>query len=50
MTAAAAETDRGTALFEELLWIIHVHLLEHLDYEERHAGPTMRRLDHLARR
>jgi len=27
---------------------LHVHLLEHLDYEERHAGPTMRRLDHLA--
>jgi hypothetical protein len=27
---------------------LHVHLLEHLDYEERQAGPTMRRLDHLA--
>ena len=27
---------------------LHVHLLEHLDYEERHAGPTMRRLDHIA--
>jgi hemerythrin-like domain-containing protein len=26
---------------------LHVHLLEHLDYEERHAGPTMRRLDRL---
>jgi hemerythrin-like domain-containing protein len=26
---------------------LHVHLLEHLDYEERNAGPTMRRLDHL---
>jgi Hemerythrin HHE cation binding domain len=26
---------------------LHVHLLEHLDYEERRAGPTMRRLDHL---
>jgi hypothetical protein len=24
---------------------LHVHLLEHLDYEERHAGPTIRRLD-----
>ena len=29
---------------------LHVHLLEHLDYEERSAGPTMRRLEHLARR
>jgi Hemerythrin HHE cation binding domain len=27
---------------------LHVHLLEHLDYEERQAGPTMRRLEHLA--
>jgi hypothetical protein len=27
---------------------LHVHLLEHLDYEEGHAGPTMRRLDRLA--
>ena len=27
---------------------LHGHLLEHLDYEESHAGPTMRRLDHLA--
>jgi hypothetical protein len=27
---------------------LHVHLLEHLDYEERNAGPTLRRLDHLA--
>jgi Hemerythrin HHE cation binding domain len=26
---------------------LHVHLLEHLDYEERHAGPTIRRLDRL---
>jgi hypothetical protein len=29
---------------------LHAHLLEHLDYEERNAGPTMRRLDHLAGR
>jgi hypothetical protein len=28
---------------------LHVHLLEHLDYEEQNAGPTMRRLDRLAR-
>ena len=27
---------------------LHGHLLEHLDYEERNAGPTMRRLDSLA--
>ncbi|MDX6378949.1 MAG: hypothetical protein QOE98_3252, partial [Gaiellaceae bacterium] len=27
---------------------LHLHLLEHLEYEERNAGPTMRRLDHLA--
>jgi hypothetical protein len=27
---------------------LHVHLLEHLDYEERNAGPTLRRLDRLA--
>lgn len=28
---------------------LHVRLLEHLDYEEQNAGPTMRRLDRLAR-
>jgi hypothetical protein len=27
---------------------LHIHLLEHLDYEELNAGPTMRRLHHLA--
>jgi hypothetical protein len=26
---------------------LHVHLLEHLDYEELNAGPAMRRLDRL---
>jgi Hemerythrin HHE cation binding domain len=26
---------------------LHVHLLEHLDFEERRAGPTMRRLEQL---
>ena len=26
---------------------LHVHLLEHLDYEERYAGPTMRRIERL---
>jgi hypothetical protein len=37
------ETDRGRALED-----LRVHLLEHLDYEERNAGPAMRRLDTLA--
>jgi hemerythrin HHE cation binding domain-containing protein len=27
---------------------LHAHLLEHLDYEELHAGPTIRRLESLA--
>jgi hypothetical protein len=27
---------------------LHLHLLEHLEYEEHNAGPTMRRLDDLA--
>jgi hypothetical protein len=27
---------------------LHLHLLEHLEYEERNAGQTIRRLDHLA--
>jgi hypothetical protein len=27
---------------------LHVHLLEHLDYEELQAGPTIRRLEGLA--
>jgi hypothetical protein len=26
---------------------LHVHLLDHLDYEELNAGPAMRRLDGL---
>jgi hypothetical protein len=26
---------------------LHLHLLEHLEYEELNAGPVMRRLDHL---
>ena len=42
MPADHRETDRDRALFQEL----HVHLLEHLDYEEQNAGPTMRRLEH----
>jgi hypothetical protein len=29
---------------------LQVHLLEHLDYEERQAGPTMRRIDHVSKR
>jgi hypothetical protein len=38
------ETERGRAMVEELLW---VHLLAHVDYEERNPGPTVRRLDPL---
>jgi hypothetical protein len=43
------ETDGGDARQRVIdgLQELHVHLLEHLDYEERHAGPTMRRLDRL---
>jgi hypothetical protein len=33
------ETDLGRANFEELLWVHST--------EERRAGPTMRRIDHL---
>jgi hypothetical protein len=51
--AAAREltdTDGGDARRRVIdgLRDLHVHLLEHLDYEELHAGPTMRRLDQLA--
>jgi hypothetical protein len=47
---ALSDTDRGDARRRVVdgLRDLHVHLLEHLDYEERHAGPTMRRLEHLA--
>jgi len=43
------ETDRGNARQRVIdgLQDLHVHLLEHLDYEERNAGPTIRRLDRL---
>jgi hypothetical protein len=46
--SAAPETERGQALFD-LLWVHSVirggcvHLLEHLDFEEREAGPAIRR-------
>jgi hypothetical protein len=50
--AAAREltdTDGGDARQRVIdsLQEVHVHLLEHLDYEERNAGPTIRRLDRL---
>jgi hypothetical protein len=51
-TAADALTDtngedaRLAAI--EGLRELHGHLLDHLDYEEREAGPTIRRLDRLA--
>ncbi len=43
------ETDHADArqrVFDGL-HDLHVHLLEHLDYEELHAGPTIRRLEGL---
>jgi hypothetical protein len=44
------ETDHGDARQRVLdgLRDLHVHLLEHLDYEELRAGPTIRRLEGLA--
>ena len=44
------ETDGGDARRRVIdgLQDLHSHLLEHLDYEERNAGPTIRRLDRLA--
>ncbi|MDX6668926.1 MAG: hypothetical protein QOK04_2306 [Solirubrobacteraceae bacterium] len=47
---ALTDTESGDARRRVVdgLQDLHVHLLEHLDYEERHAGPTMRRLDRLA--
>lgn len=44
------DTDGGDARQRVIdgLRELHVDLLEHLDYEERHAGPPMRRLDGLA--
>jgi hypothetical protein len=44
------ETDGGDARRRVIrgLQDLHVHLLEHLDFEERNAGPTIRRLDSLA--
>jgi len=49
---ALTETDSDDARRRVIdgLQDLQVHLLEHLDYEERHAGPTMRRLDHLGYR
>jgi hypothetical protein len=46
---ALTDTDGGDARRRviEGLRDLHVHLLEHLDYEERYAGPTMRRLERL---
>jgi hypothetical protein len=47
---ALTDTDGGDARRRviEGLQDLHAHLLEHLDYEERSAGPTMRRLEGLA--
>ena len=47
---ALTETDGGDARQRVIdgLQELHVHLLEHLDYEEGHAGPTIRRLGQFA--
>jgi hypothetical protein len=47
---ALTDADSGDARQRVIdgLQGLHVHLLEHLDYEEANAGPTMRRLDRLA--
>ena len=47
---ALSDTDGGDARRRVIdgLRDLHVHLLEHLDYEERSAGPAMRRLETLA--
>jgi hypothetical protein len=47
---ALTETDGGDARRRVIdgLRDLHGHLLEHLDYEEHHAGPTIRRLEGLA--
>lgn len=51
-TAARSLTDSGGGDARQRvidgLTDLHVHLLEHLDYEELNAGPVLRRLDHLA--
>jgi hypothetical protein len=46
---ALTESDAGVARRRVIdgLHDLHVHLLEHLDYEERRAGPAMRRLERL---
>ena len=46
---ALTDTDAGHARQRVIdgLRDLHVHLLEHLDYEEQNAGPTMRRLERL---
>jgi hypothetical protein len=47
---ALSETDGGDARRRVIdgLRDLHGHLHEHLDYEELHAGPTIRRLEGLA--
>jgi Hemerythrin HHE cation binding domain len=44
---ALSDTDGGDARRRIVAGLrdLHVNLLEHLDYEELRAGPTMRRLD-----
>jgi alkanesulfonate monooxygenase SsuD/methylene tetrahydromethanopterin reductase-like flavin-dependent oxidoreductase (luciferase family) len=45
---AARDAGRDPGEIRRIYNVPAVHLLEHLDYEERHAGPPMRRLEHLA--
>ena len=47
---ALTETDHDDARLRVIdgLRDLHGHLLEHLDYEELNAGPTIRRLESLA--
>ena len=47
---ALTESDGGAARTRVIdgLRDLHGHLLEHLDFEEVHAGPPMRRLESLA--
>jgi hypothetical protein len=46
---ALTDTEAGDARQRVVdgLGELHVHLLEHLDFEELNAGPTIRRLDRL---
>jgi hemerythrin-like domain-containing protein len=42
-----AEADDAREAVVRALEELHGHLLDHLDYEEQHGGPVMRRLDRI---